>query len=194
MICWFNEPETFAEFLGELEFWFWNPLLSFISRFCLETFFFVFSYLLQILPNRVILNGCRITIKSELKEKDSLLPWASSFLQCFLLYVNLDLLLCCSRVFDVAFVYRSKLYLFFVVFLEIFQALPLLVVMKTKTDETWYTDLMSLKQLQSFWGNRVLLFGTHCCAVSVLGFVWKYFFRFLVSFANCTKQGYPYWL
>ena len=122
MICWFNEPEIFAEFLGELEFWFWNPLLwSFCSRFCVETiFFFVFSYLLQILPNMVILNGCRITIKSELKKKDSLLPWASSFLQCFLLYVNLGLLLCCSRVFDVAFVYPSKLYLFSVGFLELF--------------------------------------------------------------------------
>ena len=122
MIYWFNKPETVAEFLGVLELSFSDPLLcSFCSRFCLEMNFFVFSYLLQTLPNTVILTGCRITIKSELKEKDSLLPLASSFLQCFLLYINLGLLLCCSRGFDVAFVYRSKVYLFVVVFLEVFR-------------------------------------------------------------------------
>ena len=154
MIYWFNEPETVAEFLGVLELSFSDPLLcSFCSRFCLEMNFFIFSYLLQTLPNTVILTGCRITIKSELKEKDSLLPLASSFLQCFLLYINLGLLLCCSRAFDVAFVYRSKLSLFRGVSCPFPAALPLLFVMETKTDKTWYADSMSLKLSQSFWVN-----------------------------------------
>ena len=107
-----------------------------VLGFVWKYFFFVFSYLLQTLPNRVILTGCRLTIKSDLKEKDSLLPWAFSFLQCFLLYINLGLLLCCSRGFDVPFVYRSKLYLFRGVSWGFPVALPLLVVMKTETDET----------------------------------------------------------